>query len=199
MQELRRQAGWAKTFGLPLELDLRRGGAGALPADVARTASSARPTSRRTAISTPASSPSLSRREPGARGAEIDTNTRVTGIARRARPGRRRRDGQGLRSRREVVVNAGGMFARRDRAAGGRQRADRPDGARVSGHAAERARRSTCPTMRDPRSWSTSAASRAGSSWAATSATRRHGGWTGSRRTSTASSCRRTGSASTSS
>ena len=32
-EETRRQAGWAKTFGLPLELLSRRRGAGALPAD----------------------------------------------------------------------------------------------------------------------------------------------------------------------
>ena len=34
MEELRRQAGWAKTFGLPLELVSGGGGAAALPADV---------------------------------------------------------------------------------------------------------------------------------------------------------------------
>ena len=33
-EELRRQAGWAKTFGLPLELITRGGGPGSLPADV---------------------------------------------------------------------------------------------------------------------------------------------------------------------
>ena len=33
MEEISRQAGWAKTFGLPLELDLGRRGAGAVPAD----------------------------------------------------------------------------------------------------------------------------------------------------------------------
>ena len=36
MQELARQAGWAKTFGLPLELISGRGGAEALPAHVDR-------------------------------------------------------------------------------------------------------------------------------------------------------------------
>ena len=36
MEELARQAGWAKTFGLPLELDLGRRGAAAVPADVDR-------------------------------------------------------------------------------------------------------------------------------------------------------------------
>ena len=36
MEELRRQAGWAKTFGLPLELVSADEGAGALPADVHR-------------------------------------------------------------------------------------------------------------------------------------------------------------------
>ena len=35
-EELRRQAGWAQTFGLPLELDLDGGGARPLPADVDR-------------------------------------------------------------------------------------------------------------------------------------------------------------------
>ena len=37
-EETRRQAGWAKTFGLPLELISRRRGAGALPADGHRQA-----------------------------------------------------------------------------------------------------------------------------------------------------------------
>ena len=36
MEEIARQAGWAKTFGLPLELISAGGGAGALPADVDR-------------------------------------------------------------------------------------------------------------------------------------------------------------------
>ena len=40
LEELRRQAGWAQTFGLPLELDLHRGGARA-----ASTACSTPPTS----------------------------------------------------------------------------------------------------------------------------------------------------------
>ena len=55
MEELRRQAGWAKTFGLPLELISADGGAGALPADVDRGRARRRPGCRPTATSTPRS------------------------------------------------------------------------------------------------------------------------------------------------
>ncbi len=55
MEEIARQAGWAKTFGLPLELISAGGGPGAVPADVRPTACSAPRTSRRTGTSTRAS------------------------------------------------------------------------------------------------------------------------------------------------
>jgi 4-methylaminobutanoate oxidase (formaldehyde-forming) len=54
MEELARQAGWAKTFGLPLELS-RRKKRSACSRPCPRTASSAPPTSRPTATSTRAS------------------------------------------------------------------------------------------------------------------------------------------------
>ena len=51
-QELHRQVGWARTFGLPLELISRRRGGGAVPADVDRRRARARRTCRPTATST---------------------------------------------------------------------------------------------------------------------------------------------------
>ncbi len=66
MEELARQAGWAKTFGLPLELVSADGGAAAVPADDDRRACSARPTSPPTATSTRASSRSPSPKAPAA-------------------------------------------------------------------------------------------------------------------------------------
>ena len=97
-------------------------------------------------------------------GARIFTHTRVTGID--VERGRVR----GVRTERgdieaEVVVNAGGMFARRDRAPGRRARADRADGARVPRHPAvprPRARSSTCRRCATPTCSSTSARRAAG-------------------------------------
>src|SRR5205823_12086745 len=109
MEELARQAGWAKTFGLPLELispkealdlfplmsleGLR--GAALLPTD-----GYVDPTELTMALAAGARS----------RGAEIHTNTRVTGIGvRHGRVERVLTDHGDLEV--EVVVNAGGVFA----------------------------------------------------------------------------------------
>jgi glycine cleavage system aminomethyltransferase T/glycine/D-amino acid oxidase-like deaminating enzyme len=109
MQELRRQAGWAKTFGLPLEL-LSAAGAGerfppmstegVLGAAYLPTDGYIDPSQLTFALA------------EGARrgGAEIYTNTRVTGIGlERGRVTGVETDKGSIET--EVVVNAGGMFA----------------------------------------------------------------------------------------
>ena len=55
LEEIRRQASWAKTFGLPMEIVSARGGAGAVPADVDRRRPRAPRSSPTTATSTRAS------------------------------------------------------------------------------------------------------------------------------------------------
>ena len=102
MEEIARQAGWAKTFGLPLELISAGGGAGSSSRRCRPTACSAPRTCRPTATST--------RRQltfalaEGARrgGAEIATNTRVTGdpVERGRVDGRRHRQGRDRDGRR---------------------------------------------------------------------------------------------------
>ena len=114
LEELRRQAGWARTFGLPLELlstkaahDLFHGlfdptdvlGAVYLPTD-----GHLNPSDLCTALATGARQ----------RGAEIATNTRVIAIGVRERNGRRHvthveTDKGTIEC--DVVVNAAGMFA----------------------------------------------------------------------------------------
>ncbi len=109
MEEITRQAGWAKTFGLPLEL---------VSADEAQ---SLFPPMSTEGVLGAAFLPTDGYIDPsqltyalaeGARrrGAEIDTNTRVTGI--RVRNGRVEavETDRGVIET-EVVVNAGGMFA----------------------------------------------------------------------------------------
>jgi 4-methylaminobutanoate oxidase (formaldehyde-forming) len=110
MEELARQAGWAKTFGLPLDLVSAQEALGMFPAmsiDGIRGA---------------AYLPTDGYIDPsqltfalieGARrgGAEISTNTRVTGIeVRRGRVTGVRTSGGDIET--EVVVNAGGIYAR---------------------------------------------------------------------------------------
>src|SRR5262249_2677084 len=109
MEELRRQAGWAKTFGLPLELvpadeALRRFppmstegplGAAHLPTD-----GYIDPSQLTFALAAGARN----------RGAEIATNTRVTGIGvERGRVTGVETDKGSIET--SIVVNAGGMFA----------------------------------------------------------------------------------------
>ena len=109
MEELRRQAGWAKTFGLPLELisaeDAQRlfppmSTEGVLGAAYLPTDGFIDPSQLTFALA------------EGARrlGAELYTNTRVTGIGvKRGRVTGVDTDRGSIES--EVVINAGGMFA----------------------------------------------------------------------------------------
>jgi glycine cleavage system aminomethyltransferase T/glycine/D-amino acid oxidase-like deaminating enzyme len=109
MQELARQAGWAKTFGLPLELvsadEAKRlfppmSTEGVLGAAYLPTDGYIDPSQLTLALAEGA------RR----RGAEIYTTTRVTGIdVERGRVRRVQTDKGAIEA--EVVVNAGGMFA----------------------------------------------------------------------------------------
>ena len=112
-EELRRQAGWAKTFGLPLELISRGRGTGALPADVDRRRPRRRlPADRRLARSVRAGQCARRRgaasegRHPAAHAGRGDRH----GPRPRHRRDRRAR-GERTEIRADVVVNAGGMFA----------------------------------------------------------------------------------------
>ena len=134
MEELQRQAGWAKTFGLPLELISAEEARGCSRRCPPRACSAPR-TSRPTATSTRASSTFALAEGARRRGAEIRHEHAGDRNRRRARPrDRRRRDRQAATIATEVVVNAGGMFAREIGALAGRHRPDRADGARVPGH-----------------------------------------------------------------
>jgi glycine cleavage system aminomethyltransferase T/glycine/D-amino acid oxidase-like deaminating enzyme len=109
MQELRRQAGWAKTFGLPLELVSAEEAArlfppmsadGVLGAAYLPSDGYIDPSQLTLALAEGA------RR----RGAEIHTNTRITGVlVDRGRVNGVQTDKGAIDS--DVVVNAGGMFA----------------------------------------------------------------------------------------
>ena len=114
LEELRRQAGWAKTFGLPLELigtdealDLFRGlfdPTGVLGAVWLPTDGHLNPSDLTMALAAGAR----------ARGVEIATMTRVTGIGVTGPTGRRRVthvDTDHGRITCDYVVNAGGMYA----------------------------------------------------------------------------------------
>ena len=113
-EELRRQAGWAKTFGLPLELISAEEAQalfplmstdGVLGAVWLPTDGWLDPSGLAQALAAGAR----------ARGATIRPHTRVVAIATRAGPGHRRRPSStgasGVEIRADVVVNAGGMFA----------------------------------------------------------------------------------------
>ena len=108
MEELRRQAGWAKTFGLPLELisaDEAKEKFPLMSTDGVLGGAWLRPTATSTRRSSPMRSPTArARRLP------VFTSTRVTGIE--VADGRVRggRDRAGTIES-EVVVNAGGMYA----------------------------------------------------------------------------------------
>ena len=136
MEELRRQAGWAKTFGLPLELvsaeEAQRrfppmSTDGVLGAAYLPTDGYIDPSQLTFALA------------EGARrhGAEICTSTRVTGIGvERGRVTGVETDKGSIET--PIVVNAGGMFAAEiGRLAGVTVPVD-PDGARVPRHEAER-------------------------------------------------------------
>ena len=160
MEELSRQAGWAKTFGLPLEL---------ISADEAQRLF---PPMSTDGVLGAAFLPTDGYIDPsqltfalaeGARrgGAEI-----YHAHARHRDPGRARPRAPASSPTRatieaEVVVNAGGMFAQEIGALAGRQRPARPDGARVPGHEAGRPADSTCRRCATRRCSSTSGPSRA--------------------------------------
>ena len=191
MEEITRQAGWAKTFGLPLELISPSEAQelfppmtidGVLGAAYLPTDGYIDPSQLTFALAEGA------RR----RGAEVNTSTRVTGIrTRRGRVEAVETDRGEIET--EVVVNAGGMYAREIGALAGVAvpivpmaheylvlKPSRPP-ARDADDAGPVAARVLPARVGRARSW------------AATSATARRGRWTGSRRTSTASSSRRTG------
>ena len=129
LEEITRQAGWAKTFGLPLELIS------------AAEAQALFPPMSTDGVLGAAYLPSDGYIDPsqltfalaeGARrrGAEVNTRTRVTGIT------VERGEVTGVETDRGVietgiVINAGGMYAREIGALAGRQRPDHPDGPRV--------------------------------------------------------------------
>ena len=163
MEEIRRQAGWAKTFGLPLEI-ISAGeaqerfplmstagvlGAAFLPRDGYLD-----PSQLTFALA------------DGARhyGAEINTRTRVTAIERDARGRVCRVVTDKGEIETEVVVDAGRHGRARCRAAGRRDRADHPDGPPVPDHRAVRsAARSRCRRCATPTTSSTGAPRSAGS------------------------------------
>ena len=165
MEELRRQAGWAKTFGLPLEL---------ISADEAQELF---PLMSTEGVLGAAWLPTdgyldpsqltfaLAERRPRGRRAPSHTSTRVTGIeseggrvTRRAHRARRHR-GRGRGDRRRHV-------RRRGRAAGGRAHPGPADVARVHRHPAvprARSRATRCRRCATPTCSSTSARTAAGS------------------------------------
>ena len=159
MEELSRQAGWAQTFGLPLEL---------ISADEAQRLF---PPMSTEGVLGAAFLPTDGYIDPsqltyalaeGARrgGAEIYQHTRVTGISLdRGRVTGVVTDKGEISA--EIVVNAGGMFAGEIGALAGRAGARRADGARVPGDEAVRAARSRCRRCATPRCSSTSGPSRA--------------------------------------
>ena len=158
LEEISRQAGWARTFGLPLELIAGRG-AGALPADVDRRRPRRRPPPHRR-LRRPEPAHVRARRgssPPRRRGRDQHA---CHGHPRRARAGHRGRNGGGGRDGdrrqrgRDVRAGAGG--------ARGRDRPDRADGARVPDPQADRPPARHADDARPPRSSSTSGRSRAG-------------------------------------
>lgn len=109
LQELKRQAGWAKTFGLPLELVSPQEAAGLFPAMSTDRVLGAAYLPSDGYIDPSQLTLALAE---GARrhGAEIHTNTRVTGVrVERGRVKGVETDKGAIES--DVVVNAGGMFA----------------------------------------------------------------------------------------
>src|SRR4051812_32088147 len=109
MEELARQAGWAKTFGLPLEL--LRPGAGRRPSPPMSTdgvlGAAYLPTD---GYIDPSQLTQAFAEGARRRGAEIYTNTRVTGVTvERGRVGGVVTDKGEIET--EIVVNAGGIFA----------------------------------------------------------------------------------------
>ena len=185
LEELRRQAGWAATFGLPLEL---------VSADEARElfppmstdgvlGAAYLPTDGYIDLSQLTFALAQAARN---RGAEVATSTRVTGIdVERGRVTGVQTDKGPIEA--EVVVNAGGMFAGEIGALAGVTVPIVPMAHEYLITKPSETSRPTCRRCGIRRSSSTSAASRAGSSWAGTSGIRRRGGSTGSHRLQRAS------------
>ncbi len=129
MEEISRQAGWAKTFGLPLELISAAEAQqlfppmsteGVLGAAYLPTDGYIDPSQLTFALAAGARQ----------RGAEIETNTRVTAVnVEQGRVTGVATDKGEIEA--DVVVNAGGMFAQELGALAGVERSDRADGARV--------------------------------------------------------------------
>ena len=199
-EELRRQAGWAKTFGLPLELITAERGAGPLPADVDR-----RRPRRRLAADRRLARPVRPRQRAGRRRARSAApgSGRSTGSsrsARRPRPGHRRRRSSTAASGPRSAPTSWSTPAAcsRRRSAGWPASTSRSSRWPTSTSSPSRSRASTraCRSSATRTTSSTSARRSAGCAWAATSATRRRGRSTASRPTSTASCWRPTGSAS---
>ena len=193
MEEISRQAGWAKTFGLPLdlisaaeaqELFPPMSTEGVLGAAYLPTDGYVDPSQLTFALAAGARQ----------RGAEIETDTRVTAIhVERGRVTGVATDKGEIEA--EVVVNAGGIFAQELGALAGVNVPIVPMAHEylVTARPACRSRCRRCATRRCS---STSVRSRAGSSWAGTSGIPRRGRSTASRPTSTAGCSRRTGRAS---
>ena len=148
-EETRRQAGWAKTFGLPLEL---------ISADEAQERFPLMVTDKVIGASWLPTDGYLDPSQLTYALADGRPARRRADLHQHAGHRHRRGDGRvtGVRTERgdiecEVVVNAGGMFAAEiGRLAGVRVPVD-ADGARVPGHAAvPRADRPHLPTLRDP-------------------------------------------------
>ena len=161
MEEIARQAGWAKTFGLPLEL--------ISPAE----AQALFPPMSTDGVLGAAYLPTDGYIDPsqltfalaeGARrrGAEVEHEHAGHGdphASAGASPASRPTEGE---IETEVVVNAGGMFARRDRRARRRRRCPSSRWRTSTSSSSRRGSRSTCRRCATRRSSSTSARSRAG-------------------------------------
>ena len=194
-EELRRQAGWAKTFGLPLDLITAAGGAGPLPADVDR-----RRPRRRLAADRRLARPVGAGQRAGGRRAPAGRADPPAHAGRRhrdgARPGHRRDRRAQRRARRDRAPTSSSMPAACSRPRSGAWPASPCRSSRwpTSTCSPSRSRASTraCRSCATPTTSSTSARRSAACAWAATSATRRRGGSTASRPTSTASCWRPT-------
>ena len=111
MEELRRQAGWAKTYGLPMELVGADEAQRPIPADVDRRRAGRRLAADRRLPRPERADPGAGGRRAQPRGAGSRPRTRVTGIGVERGRVTGGRDRPGSRSGPRSVVTAGGMFA----------------------------------------------------------------------------------------
>ena len=199
MEELQRQAGWAKSFGLPIELISAAEAQRAVPADEHRGRAGRRlPAAGRLPRPQPADL-RAGRRRPPARG-RASSSARASPASRCATAACTRCVTDKGTIRTDVVINAGGMYAPQIARDGGRARC-RSSPTRTSSWSPRPSIRRwiRCRRCATPTTSSTSAPRWAAWSWAATSATRRRGRWTACPTASRRSCCPRTGSGSTSS